>query len=103
MLLCPAMALTLFAWLGNCYFAEYELPLRASGGAIFVCGTFAAAEPPTGRHARRPLQGSNILTQWVKKSPVPVAGDVDKYPKMGYSIDTKGATSRRLPQMHDEK
>ena len=35
MLLCPAMALTLFAWLGNCYFAEYELPLRASGGAIF--------------------------------------------------------------------
>ena len=36
MLLCPAMALTLFAWLGNCYFAEYELPLRASGGAIFL-------------------------------------------------------------------
>ena len=43
MLLCPAMALTLFAWLGNCYFAEYELPLRASGGAIFFRGTFAHA------------------------------------------------------------
>lgn len=73
MLLCPAMALTLFAWLGNCYFAEYELPLRASGGAIFclrnICTRYllgrliaaciiAAALPPTGRHARRPLQGS---------------------------------------------
>ena len=43
MLLCPAMALTLFAWLGNCYFAEYELPLRLRGGVIFACGTFAYA------------------------------------------------------------
>ena len=38
-----------------------------------------------------------------KKSPALMAGGVDKYPKMGYSTGTKGATSRRLPQLCNEK
>ena len=29
------------------------------------------------------------FTQWVKKSPALMAEGVDKYPKMGYSIDTQ--------------
>ena len=39
----------------------------------------------------------------VKKFPALMAGDIDKYPKMGYSIGTKGATSRRLPPIVKEK
>ena len=38
-----------------------------------------------------------------KKSPALMAGDIDKHPKMGYSIDAKGATSRQLPQIAKEK
>ena len=34
-----------------------------------------------------------------KKSPAQTAGDVDKYPQMGYSISTRGTTSRRFPQV----
>ena len=34
-----------------------------------------------------------------KKSSALMAEGVDKSPKMGYSIGTKGATSRRLPQL----
>ena len=43
MLLCPAMALTLFAWLGNLTSLNMSCPSACAEGQFFASGTFAYA------------------------------------------------------------
>ena len=51
-------------------------------------------------HFAAPSQHSGSV-KGAKKSSALMAEGVDKSPRMGYSIGTKGATSRRLPQLRE--